>query len=279
LANIAGLDKGWIFMESYKVRISSSIANFKDKILKRYGWQEYNWLRDIYKRVTFFGLYHFLDWSRFIIHRGQKHVFWCGGDILNLQKAGNVWQKLIAKQKADHVVENMVEKLELENMGICARVQPIILDDPRQFNICYRQSDKPKVFVCCHEGYEEQYGVNMLEGIAAVVPDVEINIYGVTGESHDNVKYHGRVSNERFNEEIRKYQAGLRLNDFDGMGEVTYKSLLLGQWPISRISYPYVTFVKDTTDLINALNDLKNKKEPNYVGEVYWRNEAKKPLI
>ena len=133
----------------------------------------------------------------------------------------------------------------------------------------------------------------MIEGIAWAVPDVTFHIYGTSKEiwhytsnpsilfnmeTPINVIYHGKVSNEQFDEEIKSYQAGLRLNDFDGFAEVLAKSVLMGQWPISRISYPWITHASDITSLVQELNSLKDKKEPNLEGRKYWLREFSKPL-
>ena len=276
-----------------KCRISSSINNFEDKINKRYGMEKWHWLKDRNKSTYFFGLYHIGDYLRFLWHKGKKKVIWCGSDILNLRD-NKIWQKVIHWRKAEHLCENEVEAVLLRSMGINAKVQPLCFDDPKQFELSYKQSDQPHVFVCCHPGSEEQYGVNMIEGIAWATPLITYHIYGIKKEIWyykndpsklynldnipENVIYHGKVSNERFNEEIKDYQAGLRLNDFDGFAEVLAKSVLMGQWPISRISYPFISYAKDITALIALLNDLHNKKEPNLEGRKYWLNEFNKPL-
>ena len=230
-------------------------------------------------------MYHIGDYLRFLWAKGKIKVVWCGGDILNL-KNSPFPQKYIAWHKAEHVCENDVEAILLRSMDINAKVQPLCFDDPKQFEISYKHSNNPHVYVCCHPGYEEQYGVDMIEGIAWATPLITYHIYGIEKEiwhfafnnNPENVIYHGKVSNEQFNEEIKNYQAGLRLNDFDGFAEVLAKSVLMGQWPISRISYPWITHATDITSLIQELNSLKDKKEPNLEGRKYWLREFSKPL-
>lgn len=259
-----------------KIRVSSSIANFREKLVDRMGMEEWTW-RDQKEDVMFFGMYHIGDYVRLDWAKGRRIVFWTGGDIINLGKT-TVWKYLIKNIDAEHVCENDVEKIELAKYGIDAEVKPAMFDNPDNFQISYNQSNNPHVYINAHPEYEEQYGVNVIEGIASVVPDVTFHIYGVEGSTRGNIVYHGTVPTEQFDNELHGYHAGLRLNDFDGFGEVLAKSLLLGQWPISRISYPYIDHAKDTTDLINLLRDLKNKKKPNFEGEKYWRKQlSRKP--
>lgn len=237
-------------------------------------------------------MYHIGDYARFLWHKGKKKVIWCGSDILNLRD-NKVWQIMIHWRKAEHLCENEVEAILLKLFRIEPKVQPLCFDDPKQFELSYKQSEKPHVYVCCHSGEEQQYGVNMIEGIAWATPLITYHIYGTKKEvwhytsnpsvqfnmeTPINVIYHGRVSNEQFNEEIKEYQAGLRLNDFDGFAEVLAKSVLMGQYPISRISYPFIDYAKDISSLIALLNDLHNKKKPNEEARKYWLNEFKKPL-
>ena len=68
------------------------------------------------------------------------------------------------------------------------------------------------------------------------------------------------------------------MNDFDGFAEVLAKSVLMGQYPISRIAYPFIDYAKDISSLIALLNDLHNKKEPNLEGRKYWLREFSKSL-
>ena len=252
---------------------------------------EWDW-KDRYSAVYFFGMYHIGDYLRFLWHRGYKKVIWCGSDILNLRD-NKIWQKIIHLRKARHLCENEVEAILLRSFGLETEVQPLCFDNPNQFEISYKHSNEPHVFVCCHPGGEETYGVNMIEGIAWATPDITYHIYGTEKEiwhyvdnpsvhfnrsTPINVIYHGKVSNEQFNKEIKNYQSGLRLNDFDGFAEVLAKSVLMGQWPISRISYPWISYAPDTTALVQLLNSLKDKKEPNYDAVKFWKREFSKPL-
>ena len=269
------------------LRISSSIINFREKLLERFELKEWVWFEDRNKNLVFFGMYHWGDYIRFLWHQGIRSrdkiqqrttIFWCGSDILNLKKCSIYLFPFF--RKARNICENEVEKLELAKYGITAEIYPMCFEVFDEIKESYKHSDFPNVYLCCHSGYKEEYGVNYIEGLASVIPEVIFHIYGMYGISNNqNVIYHGVVTNELFNEEIKNYQAGLRLNDFDGFSEVLAKSILMGQWPISRISYPYIDYAKDTISLINLLKDLKNKKRPNTEGREYWYKQLKRNFL
>ena len=276
---------------------SSSVSNFKDKFQKRFNLPEWHFLKSIFSDAIFFGMYNPVDYCRFMWHRGQKTIFWCGGDILNLQRR-KWWQWVLRQFKTRHICENELEYWRLLFMGIKSEIQPCLIDRLDNIEISYKHSDKPNVYVCGHQGREEEYGINLVEEIADLTPDITYHIYGVTkemwfytgylGASIDgqmmnvsrpiNVIYHGKVSNEQFTEEIKNYQAGLRLNEFEGFSEVIAKSILMGQYPISRIKYPFIDYFKDKIELISLLNNLKNKKLPNIAGRNYWFQELNKEI-
>jgi len=45
----------------------------------------------------------------------------------------------------------------------------------------------------------------------------------------------------------------------------------MGQYPISRIKYPYIDSYETEEELIALLKDLKNKKEPNLSTRQFWQ--------
>lgn len=227
-------------------RCSGSIWNFHDKLVKRLQLPEWHWWRNRNDRVIFFGLYHWKDYLRFLWHRGQKKVFWCGSDILALQKHW-FWQSLIIAQEAKHYCENEVEQKALSDMLIDSEIRPMIFDDPNKFEVSYKWSEFPKYFATYRKGREQEYGVRD-------------NLY---------IDFLEGLSEQEFNEKIKNYQGAIRFNKFDGFAETLAKSVLMGQWPISVIPYPYmISFSQGNFE--KAWEKLKDKKQPNYEGREYW---------
>ena len=259
------------------IAVSSSIENFREKLQRKYP-DRYMWNAFVpFFPTIFFGAYHWVDYLRIWLHFGKRTIFWCGSDImyLGLSPFG---QWIIRGIKADHVCENAIEQVRLERMGIQARLHPMLFDhEALKLPISYKQSKKPDVFLTSHPD-GESYGVGIVESIAQKVPGVTFHIFGIYGRTHDNVIYHGLVSNERFNAQISQYQGALRLNDFDGFSESVAKSLIMGQYPISKIYYPHTTYIANNEQLIEALNDLKNKKKPNVEGRNYWLEKLSNPV-
>ncbi len=234
---------------------SSSIANFREKLHKRLGLEVWQYWKNRNDRVIFFGLYHWKDYLRFIWHRGPKKVFWCGSDILNLRDgySGWWWKYIIPRIKAKHYCENGVENATLHMLGISAEIRPMIFDDPNKYQISYKHSDNPKVFASYHKGREKEY----------------------MGGGDSRIEYLNGYSEEQFNEKIKDYQGCVRLNKFDGFAETLAKSVLMGQYqwsaiPYEHMSFPFMDCGNHLRSLENWLEELKNKKEPNYEGRAYW---------
>lgn len=260
-------------------RCSSSIANFKDRLSAVLQLPEWHWWKDRKATCIFFGLYHEGDYKRFFWHKGPKRVFWCGSDILNLMRQKPTILRALAIAPAKHYCENPIEYKMLVSFGIIPEVRPLFFDNPNYYDISYRHSETPHVFLNCHPGREIEYGINLLGDLAHILPEFTFHVYGVEGDSFsENIVWHGLVPPSQFNWEIRAYQAGLRLNLFDGFGEVLAKSILMGQYPISRIWYPEISYAYQLKDLVRLLQELKTKTEPNVTGREFWLRTLKENL-
>mgnify|MGYP001596468949 CR=1 FL=1 len=276
-------------LKNMKLKVSSSVINFREKAERIWKLQRYVSPRDIFKPVVFFGMYHYLDYLHFILHRGRKVIFWCGSDILNLTP---FWAKRFKRGK--HYCENKIEQDKLFKLEIKAQVSSSFLEDINDFPITYKWQERPQVFLTTHINREYEYGFNIVLDIAKKVPECDFHFYGTgrmtlayksaykSGTSilarpggriiPKNVFFHGKVSNEQFNEDIKYYHCGLRLNEFDGCSEIMVKSILLGQYPITRIKYPMVDSYETEEELIRLLIGLKDKVKPNYATRQWWIN-------
>ena len=142
----------------------------------------------------------------------------------------------------------------------------------------FKPSKTPHVYLTCHKGRERDYGIDTIRNIAHLVPEVTFHVYGVEGDDLKNVLYHGVVPESQYNEEILNYQAGLRMNAFDGASEVMTKSILLGQYPIAHIHHPHIDCFSNKEELLRLLKALGNKNEVNRSNSEWWRNELEYSL-
>ena len=281
-------------------RFSTSIQNFADRVKNKHDVYQWSFSKSLFDPTAFIGLYHGGDVIRFLIHRGPRLAFYCGGDILWLQNEP-LWQWLIKKVKADHVCENEIEQKALYRMGIFARIHPILFfDDWQKYPLSFKSSKNPHVWLTCHPGREREYGVELVEEIADQVPEITFHIFGIkkpfheiwhdwypanaggfgtmgTGEVHNvrqatqsNIVYHGQVPSEEMDKMIRGYHCGLRTCEFDGCPHTVTKGILLGQYPINRIPYPHTDSYETSEQLIKLLKNLKNKTKPNVQGREAW---------
>lgn len=251
-------------------RVSSSIENWQAKILSKPGAKQFRWRRDFRRPVVFFGLYTPHDWLAFMLHRGGRTVVWCGSDILQV---GLVF-RLLRRFRAIHICENEIEQHILQvQLGrddiICA---PLCFSDPSAFIPCFKPSKTPAVFMHVNRNAEAESGLFDVLRVAPLVPYASFHIYGRAGprKAPPNVVFHGHVPEEQFNREIRDYQASWRAHEFDGMAETTAKSALLGQWPISKIRFPFIDSYQNDEELVALLSGLAEKTEPNWQAAGYY---------
>lgn len=261
-------------MRGYYLRTSSSIVNFREKAEKIWDIERYQWPRDIFKPAVFFGMYHIGDYLAFLKHLGPKSILWGGSDLTALINAKLPYYKLF--RNADNYVENNLERKELDMYGIKAKVVPSFLEDIDNFPISYEPKDRVHVYISIHPGREEEYGVELIKRIVPHTPNAYYNIFGGTfsGFDGDHILHHGRVTNEYFNQEIKKYHCGLRINSHDGFSEVTAKSILMGQYPITRIKYSGIPSYETEEQLIKLINSLSDMKEPNIDGRDFYRQQV-----
>ena len=231
------------------------------------------WSGDKNEEVLFFGMYHKKDYKRLLNHKGFAYIFWCGSDILNLSKAPLWYRFLLKRKQTVHWCENDVEaKVLLKFFNKRINVCPSYVGDIPE--VSFKPSQNPQVWLSCRPERKKEYGIGLVEEISKEVPEVTFHVYGIKNiyfyYAFHNIIYHGNVSEQQFNEEIKNYQAGLRLNEFDGFSEVLAKSILMGQYPISRIGYRFISSFVNKEELVQLLRNLKNYTEPNYAGRAYY---------
>ena len=239
---------------------------------------------DRHRPVVFFGLYDLRDYYALLRHKGKAWVLWAGSDLRNLDSGfvfndGNLgalsrllkgnWWILPILRKAEHWVENDWERSVLERYDIRAYVRPSFMGNVNEYQVEFEPGNK--VYLSCGSGRQLEYGFGIVEYIAPLLPEVEFYLYGGNWDTRqENVIVRGRISKEEMNEEIKHMQCGLRLNATDGFSEITAKSVLWGQWPISWLYNPHVTHTPNTASLIAALREIPEKRDPNILGRKYY---------
>ena len=238
-----------------RIRISSSIANFHERLRARYSdYEDFKWFS--HDDTIFFGMYHVGDFLRLICHQGRATVFFCGSDILQLPK----WMVPVLK-RVRNVCENVVEFRKLQELGIEAETHPMLFDDPDKYQVTYEHSDTPQVWITAHPGRKNEYGYTRLIEISKQVPGVLFHVFTDTPR-------------DEFLRETAKMQATIRLNEFDGFSENLALAMLRGQYAFSVIPYPDIETITSDAKLVEALKDLKNKHQPHESS--YWRERLSK---
>lgn len=239
------------------------------------------------KPVVFCGLYDARDYYALWRHKGKVWIFWCGGDLNNLDRGfvlndGKLrwisrmpfFKPLLVRllKKAEHWVENCAEEQILKKYGIISNICQSFFGDINKFKLSYFWSKTPNVYISCGIGRQIEYGFDVIERIAPKLPHVWFHLYGDTWETKQpNIIVHGRLPIFVMNEQIKNMQCGLRLNEIDGFSEITAKCVLMGQYPITKIPYPLIINYKTEDELIEHIENLRKTYRPNKGAQKYYQ--------
>ncbi|MCK9370830.1 hypothetical protein M0R04_13050 [Candidatus Dojkabacteria bacterium] len=268
-----------------KLRVSSSVIGFKEKAERTWGLKEWDGVDDPDTECVFFGLYHERDFAVFEMDFTKRIVFWCGSDITRVISDYERRRILKNYPETEHYCENEIEQTELHDVGIEAKIVPSFLDDVNSYQPTFKvpEDGKWKVWLCAHPAREDEYGLALAKRWAEKDPQLEFHVYGINKGEKDkdlpNVIYHGKVPEAQLNEEIKGYQAGFRPNFHDGFSEVTAKSVLNGQYPITRIKYADIWNYETEHDLRECWDKLKTQTQPNPARELYLTRFNNFPFV
>jgi glycosyltransferase involved in cell wall biosynthesis len=236
---------------------------FGERAIKNFGFERYDSFTDLYKPVLFLGLYNENDLAVFKEHRGRKAIFWNGSDVLWL-KQNALWQATIKTfPNARHACHNQLLQTELAEMGLEAVIAPIFFSCVEDYPVSFTPSVPLNVYLMAHEKVGSVYGVPIVEEIADQTTGILFHVYGVTKLNTQKILYHGTVPESQMDAEIKDYQVCLRLNKHDGFSQTLIKSILLGQYQISAISYANLEVYTNAKTLIKQLNALKSERLPD----------------
>ena len=272
----------------FKCYMAPSLGGLEATPAEAWGTEPYKIFKDRNEPTVFVGLYDLRDYLVLYQHRGEKYVLWCSGDIDNLlagfvlndgklQLISKIFKGLpssfmdMLRYECSHYVEDDDEAEKLKSLGIRARVAPSFLGKIEDFPISYKQRQRPNVYLSGHPDREEEYGFFFVEELAKELPDVNFHLYGAEYcSSFPNLISHGIVPKSLFNADIKSFQCGLRLNKSDGFSEITAKSVLMGQYPITYLTYPLIPSFKKKEELVELLSALKEMDKPNFLARDYY---------
>jgi hypothetical protein len=259
--------------KNWQCRVSPTLGELEDSQNKIWGTKDYENDTD---PTVFMGCYGLPDFYTIWRHKGEKHILWCGTDILHfrygywLDKEGKM--RITSRPLATWMnkyctnwVENMVEKEALKDFGIGAIIVPSFIGDVNKFPVSEKKTDKKRYYASVSGNNFEQYGWPKINQLAEMHPNYEYHLYGNTipWVAPRNVKVHGRVPKEVMNKEIKSMTGCVRLLEFDGFSEVIAKAVLMGQEVISSIDYPFLKAENPRAELLAVLNKFPWNKIQN----------------
>jgi hypothetical protein len=244
------------------VYYSPGMERFGQNVERIYGFKRYSPLMDKDQHVFFQSLYFDEDYYTLENHRGSKHIFWNGSDVLRMLH-NPAWKHIITQTPAKHSCQSKQLQDELQQADINATIRPVFFSDISKYKPSYKQSDKPHLYMVSHPQRDAEYGVEVIKRIALDMPDFTFHIYGNNGESTSNVIYHGDVDEDIMDLEIANMQGCIRINAHDGFSQTLIKSILMAQYPVSYLPIEGVTNVPTEARLIQELNAIKTYNKPN----------------
>jgi len=273
---IKGFQKGKIMEnKNWQCRWSPTLGDLEDTHQNVWGTKDYE---NDNEPTVFFGLYGIPDFYALWRHKGERHILWAGSDITHfkngywLEDGGSI--RISPKPLATWInkhctswVENRVEYNALKSLGIESKIQPSFLGDVNNFQVNFK-NDKVRLYSSVSGDNFQLYGWDKINDLAKKYPEIEFHLYGNTKEwkGDKNVIIHGRVPKEQMNEEIKEMTGAIRMTEFDGCSEIIVKSILMGQYPVSLISYPYVFSPEE-------IGILKTIEKPNLEGRKHYLRE------
>lgn len=286
--------KIWInyFYESFKDDEIFDVKLFKSPKLRISNIREVDLLYVIFG--SFDKDYLFL-YMKSILYRKPIIIHWIGTDvyrmvnykILSLKSKikSNLFKFIIKtfKYKFYHIACAPWLKEELNLVGISSEFIPVISPMVRRDIPIYPLPEKLSVLSYIPLGREDFYGEDKLLELIRRNPDVHFIIVANSPERKpkdlDNCEYYGWVSKDNMEELYKKVSCVIRITRHDGLPGLGIEALLRGRYLIFTYEHPYVYRAKTAEEAQAALEDIKLKREPNYEGARFVRENYSSEIV
>lgn len=236
-----------------QVRISESVKFFKDKILKRYNFDEYSNIND---GCVFWGMYRDEDFNYLKNHKGKKIVVWRGSDAMNSAKYSKQILELdnIIHYSISSFTYNSLKKNKIQSILKPIRPTDIYKNPAPRGNSIYFYHGSGK------DSAKKFYGGDLLSEIKKNVP------YRIIVAGHQT------YNETQLNEIYRKCFLGLRLTEHDGLPNTVCELGLMGRNCIHNGDLPNCIKYNNIDDIIFNINKeyhLRNFDSSEIVNQVY----------
>jgi len=242
-----------------KVYYHPTMKTFGEAMIKHLNFEKYNPVTDIQKPCFFEGLYYPECYETFKNHKGEKAVYWNGGDLRRLEIHPE-YQKILHENPARHITFTEQYHDRLLKLGIWAEVKPMFFGNIDEYPVCFKPGNE--VYTTAHTGdvtYDTDWAIKMCKKYG-----LKLHIYGLEGKSTKNVIYHGHIPEAQMNQEVKNFQGALKITSTGrgGMSQTCIKSLFMGQYPVDKLD----------PEAEQKLKAIKDKTEPNPESEKYRNN-------
>jgi len=236
-----------------QVKISKSVTFFKDKIIERYGFKEYE---NDYDPCVFWGMYRDEDFDFLKNHKGKKIIVWRGSDAMNSAKYSNQLKQIsnVTNYSISSFTFNSLKKNNISSILKPIRPTQIYKNlTPRGDSIYfYHGSGK--------DSAKKFYGGDLLNEIKKNVP------YRIIEAGHQS------YNEKELNEIYKNCFIGLRLTEHDGLPNTVCELGLMGRNCLHNGDLPNCIKYKNLDDIIFNINKeyhLRHFDNTEIVDKVY----------
>jgi hypothetical protein len=194
-----------------------------------------------------------LNWA---VRLKKKIIFqWMGTDVLNAVNRnlnGTLNRKYL--DKAVHFFDAPWFESELKPLGLKNVFESHFKYLVKQNSI--KKYDKIKVISYVSKNREDFYGLPKIVEAAKQFPKIQFSIYGTDifkDDFPENLKCHGWISSECFQDELIKSAIFLRLTEHDGFSASCIEAFGMGAEVIWSYPWRYAQQAQSTVQLITAI--------------------------
>lgn len=169
---------------------------------------------------------------------------------------------------------------ELKRIGISSYVIPNVPEI--SYKTPVNSPKKNGVIVYIPEDRYHFHRGDTILNIASKFPSINFHIVANEGKkirNMDNIHYHGFLSDDKMEELWSKVNVLLRIPYHDGLPLMILEALARGKYVVWTYPFHSCYRVKKSNDIINALNEIFNKIEPNLEGRSFVLNHYNPDLI
>lgn len=225
-----------------QLRVSRGVVFFRQKLIDKYGLNEYSSLDD---PAVFYGMYDRADYLAALKHRGHLTILWRGNDARQIPGYARC---LLRIMRARHIANSEFTSESLRRAGIPHSVLPIT----PTINIKNPQPRGDAIYFYTSKVPGNTYGDAYVEDLKGIIPQKIIIAHS---QSH---------TGDELKDIYKSCFIGLRLTKHDGLPNTVCEMGLMGRRCIYNGILPNAIPYRSLDDIVRAIHaEYENRFEDN----------------